>query len=211
MIPPDPPPADAPPTQSPAPPKSLMDLLRAMRPDPGASTITIRTILTRIGTRSFAPAVLIPALILVSPLSAIPGMPTMGALLILTIAVQALMARNHLWLPDFLMRRSLSSKRMLQAIGFLERPAHWVDQHSKRRLRLLTAVPLSAIAWLAVVVLVVPMPFLEILPMATSVGATFVALIAIGLMTRDGFYLVLGYAGLGALVSAAVALWNEIF
>ncbi|KMK66459.1 exopolysaccharide biosynthesis protein [Puniceibacterium sp. IMCC21224] len=193
------------------PPASLTDLLRAMQPDTDASGISVRIILKRIGDRSFAPAALIPALILVSPVSGIPGMPTLGALILTLIALQAIWGRDHLWLPDVIMRRSLSAQRMRQALKFLKTPAAWVDRHSKRRLRILSSGPLAPLAWVAVIVTVILWPFLELVPFFTSVGATIVALITIGLMTRDGLYLLFGYAGAVALACGVVMAWNGLF
>ena len=99
-------------------PRTLTSLLDTLDPETsvtGATTqtrdardgLTVREMLDRVGARSFGAALLVPSLVLVSPLSAIPLVPTISGLLILTIATQAFLGREHLWLPKFLSRRKL--------------------------------------------------------------------------------------------------------
>jgi hypothetical protein len=70
---------------------------------------------------------------------------------------------------------------------------------------------MDRIALLAVMVVAATWPFLEILPMFTSVSATGVALIAFALMVRDGYVLIGGYAVLGLSLAVVVALITGIF
>ena len=50
------------------------------------------------------------------------------------------------------------------------------------------------------------MPFLELLPMVTSLGATAIALFALGLMVSDGLFVMTGYAVIGG----AAVLVNQL-
>lgn len=192
-------------TQTPVAPRSLIDLLNVLDPEKEHSTgvtpqadarggLTIRQMLDRVGPRSFGALLLVPALILVSPLSIIPFMPTIGGLIILTIATQAFFGRRHIWLPGFLANRTLSAHQLTRAVTYLRRPATWLDAHSRDRLRFLTAPPLDRVALLAVMTVAATWPFLEIVPMFTSVSAGGVALVGLALMVRDGFILIAGYS-----------------
>ena len=209
-------------TPDPRAPRSLTSLLDALDPDmptTGAGTqthdaqdgLTIQEMLDRVGARSFGAALLIPSLILVSPLSIIPLMPTLGGLVILTISIQAFFGRTHLWLPRFLATRRLRKDQLTRAVAFLRKPAAWLDRNSRDRLRFLSAAPMNRIALLAVMSVAATWPFLEILPMFTSVSATGVALIAFALMVRDGFVLIAGYTVLGLSLSVVAALIAGLF
>lgn len=187
-------------------PESLGELLQAMAPAPEDSHVSLGAVLGRFGDRSFAPAILVPALILVSPISGIPGTPTVGALVVVLIALQALIGRKFLRLPGFLMRRKIRAGQMVKALRWLARPAAWIDRHSLGRLHMLTAPPLSLIAYAVVLLIALSWPLLELLPFITSFGAGAVSLIALGLMTRDGAYLIAGYAVAGLLGFAAVTV-----
>lgn len=193
-----------------APPATLSALIDTLLPQDGAQKVYVRDVMHRIGDGSFAPALLVVALVLVSPVSAIPGMPTLGGLIILLIALQWVAGRHHLWLPDVFMRRGIAAARMDQAVGFLRGPAAWIDRHSRRRLRILTRQPFRLMALLVIIATAATWPFLELLPMFTSVSAFAVSLFAIGLMTRDGAFIVAGYAFVAASAAIVAAIWQGL-
>jgi hypothetical protein len=184
-------------------PRSLTELLERLRPRSREGSVRFGELLSEIGENSFAPVILVPALLLISPLSAIPGMPTLSALIIITVAAQWVVGRRHLWLPRFVTRRSLDAARLARALTYLERPAAWVDRMSRDRLQLLVLPPLSLVAKLCVILIPLSWPILELLPMVTSLGASAVTLFVFGLMVRDGIFVVAGFAFVG-LVGGAV-------
>lgn len=188
-------------------PQSLGDLLEAMRPGEDDTRVSVGNVLDRIGDHSFAAMILVPAIILVSPISGIPGSPTIGALITMLVSIQALLGRRHLWLPGFLRRRSVSAKKMRTAIDWLSKPAGWMDRHSSGRLKLLSSRPLRPFAYAAVTVIALSWPFLEILPFVTSFFAGAVAMMMFGVMTRDGIYLLAGYTQAGLITLILTSIW----
>lgn len=203
-----------PPTSAPRSLTSVLDTLDPDNPTTGADPdppdahngLTIQAMLDRVGARSFGAALLVPALILVSPLSIIPLMPTIGGLLIVTIATQAFFGRDHLWLPGFLARRRIKGEQLSRAVAYLRKPAAWLDRNSRHRIQFLCVPPVDRVAILAVIIVAATYPFLELLPMFTSVSAGGVALVAFALMVRDGFILIAGYAVLSASLAVVVGL-----
>ena len=189
-------------------PTSLYDLLSVLDPDvhDASDGMTIQDMLNHVGPRSFGAILLVPALILVSPLSIIPLMPTLGGLVIITIAVQSFLGRRHIWLPKFLASRGFSAAQLSRAVSALRRPAQWLDKHSRDRLRFLTTAPLNRLALLAVMTVAATWPFLEIVPMFTSISAGGVALVAFALMVKDGLILIGGYSVLAGTLAFVVAL-----
>nr|WP_281496037.1 exopolysaccharide biosynthesis protein [Marivita sp. S6314] len=174
-------------------------------------SLSFQEMLNRVGPRSFGAILLVPSLILVSPLSIIPFMPTFGGLIILTIATQAFFGRRHIWLPQFLAKRTLRPEQLQRAVGYLRKPAAWLDRHSRNRLILLTAPPFDRIALLAVMTVAATWPFLEIVPMFTSISAGGVALVAFALMVRDGFVLIAGYSVLAGTLVFVLRLITGLF
>lgn len=192
-----------------APPEtaSLTGVLAALRRAAHGEELSVQDMLAEIGDRSFATALLVPALILVSPISGIPGTPTLGAIVVILIVGQWIAGRDHLWLPGFVMRRRVSSARLLKALAWFDRPAAFLDRHTAPRLSLLTMGPLMLLPLLTVLAIAATWPLLELLPFVTTIGAFAVSLFAFGLMTRDGAYVALGYVfvgGLAALVAGIV-------
>lgn len=187
-------------------PRNLTGLLDALEAAATGPRVSVAEMLDHLGDRSFTPVILAVSVLLVSPVSAVPGLPTLSALLILLIGVQGLARRRHLWLPGALMRRELRADRVRRAIGWLRRPAAWIDRHSHARLRGLTTGPARLVAFLLCMVIPLMWPALELVPMVTSIGAGAVALVAFGLLTHDGLYVLMGYAMCGATGVAVAAV-----
>lgn len=178
--------------------KTLTHLLDSVEHAAAGETVSIADIMHEFGDRAITPLILIIALLLVSPLSGIPGTPTIAAILIVTLSLQALFGRRRLWLPQWLLRRELSALRVRQAVGWMRRPCAWIDRHSQQRLRFLTAGPMRWVTLLVCVLIPLSWPLLEILPFFTSFGAGTVSLMSLGLFTRDGIYVLAGYGIVGA-------------
>lgn len=172
----------------------IQTVIARLRDAAKGDTVSARDVFETAGQDSFATALLIVALIMVTPLSGIPTLPTLGAILIATIAVQWLVGRRHLWLPDWILRKSVDAARMRTALDWLDRPAAFVDRHTRSRLRAVAKAPLSGIALITILAIVATWPFLELLPFFTTICAVGVSLIAFGLMTQDGLWVLAGYA-----------------
>ena len=181
-----------------------------MRPTEGRERVSVGGVLSRVGDQSFAAVILVPAIVLVSPISGIPGSPTIGALITILVSVQALLGRRTLWLPGFLHRRSISADKMRREIDWLSKPAGLMDRHSSGRLKLLGSRPLRPLAFAAVTVIAMSWPFLELVPFVTSFFAGGVAMMMFGVMTRDGIYLLAGYAQSADLVLLLVSIWSGL-
>ena len=148
--------------------------------------VSVSDLIREFGDRAITPFILIVALLLVSPLSGIPGTPTVAALLIVTLAVQALSGRRRLWLPQFLMRQHVASRYLRRAVDWMRRPCAFLDRHTHIRLEFLTRGVMRVVTLALCVLIPLGWPFLEILPLVSSFGAGTVALLAFGLFTRDG-------------------------
>ncbi|WP_299970111.1 exopolysaccharide biosynthesis protein [uncultured Roseobacter sp.] len=176
----------------------MTHLLDAVERAAESREVEMGDILSEIGDRTITPIILVVALLLVSPLSGIPGLPTLGAVIIIMLAVQGLMGQR-LWLPRRLMRISVAGPNLKRAIGWLRRPADWIDRNSHPRLQYLTRGPMRALILLQCAIIPLGWPALELLPGVTSFAAATVGLFAFGLFARDGYYVIAGYVGMVAL------------
>ena len=185
--------------------RHLADILDAIEDADRGGQITVGDILNEIGTRSFAPIILVPALILVSPLSGIFGLPTIGAIFIFLITVQKLAGRPHVWMPDILKRRGVKSARLTKAVDWLRSPVEWIDARTHRRLTMLVTRATNILTLTIIAAICVIIPFLEVLPMVTSVFAAAICFFAIGLLARDGLFTLLGY--IQVAISTGLVWW----
>jgi hypothetical protein len=186
-------------------------LLAAIRPSEGEDAVTLRDILSRIGTRSFAASLLVLGLLMVSPLSAIPFLPSLVAVVILLIAGQAVIGRHHLWLPDVIMRRSISASKLVRALDSLKKPAAWIDAHRSGRWTALTQQPISLLAYLVIIAVALTWPPLSLVPFSTTLSAVGLSLLAAGQTLRDGIFVMLGYTYLGLLVTGVSVALMRVF
>ncbi|AJE45017.1 exopolysaccharide biosynthesis protein [Celeribacter indicus] len=190
--------------------RTVNDILTALDHACSGDAVTVDLILDEIGHSSFAPALLVPALLLVSPLSGIPGMPTVGSVIMLLFAIQAILGVDHLWLPGVIRRRQLPCGRVSNAVGWLRKPAEWIDRRTGRRIAVLARPPWNNLVYVTIVLLCMIIPFLELLPMVTSVACFAISLFMIGIMVRDGLLVLFGYATVAGFAVAVVLLTQKL-
>lgn len=84
----------------------LLDRISEAAPD--SDRVSLRGILEVVGHRSFGPLLLVTGLFTLAPIIGdIPGVPTIIGMIVFLISVQLLFKREHLWLPHFLLDRSV--------------------------------------------------------------------------------------------------------
>lgn len=183
----------------------ILAVLRTVPPRPDdAGAVRLRDFVAALGEHSFAALVLVFALLLVSPLSAIPGATTAFGLAIAAVVAQMVLGRAHVWLPGVLLDRRLPVTRLRAALVWLERPARALERGLKPRLALVVAPPLGRAPKLLVLAAALCAPLMEVIPgSGTSIGAA-ITLFAAGLLARDGVFVLLG-AGLAAILPTG--LW----
>lgn len=161
--------------------------------DDGA--VTLDEILEAVGRRSFGPLLLLAGLVVLAPLVGdIPTVPTIMALLVLLVAVQLLLRRNEFWLPGWLLRRSVERGKIRKAVGWLRRPARWVDRILRPRLKALTGDAGAVGVALACILIALAMPPMEFIPFSANIAGVALAAFGLALVTRDGVVALVAFA-----------------
>ncbi|MEM6304006.1 MAG: exopolysaccharide biosynthesis protein [Pseudomonadota bacterium] len=189
------------------PPRTLIQLLDATVSSGTGESVSVDDIVQAFGERSITPFILLTSLLLISPLSAIPGVPTISAALIILLSAQALVGAPRLWLPGVLLRRQLTRDRVSRATGWLRGPCAFFDRHAHKRLGLLVRPPVRQLVLCVCLILPVGWPFLELVPMLTTLSAAVIAILSFGLFTRDGLYVLAGLTLLASQALFAFALF----
>ncbi len=129
--------------------------------------VTLGMIMEAVGSRSFGPLLAMVGVILFSPLSGIPGMPTTMGMIVLLIAVQLLLGIKRFWLPGFLMKRAVSPEKLEKALDRLRPAARFIDRGLRPRLSfLIYGVGLGVVA-IACIAIATVMPVMEIVQQFT--------------------------------------------
>lgn len=168
--------------------------------------ISIGLIQQIVGRRAAGPLLLIPALVVISPLSIIPGVPTLTGLHTVLVAGQIALGRKAMWLPRWLTQRSIPGRHVEKLLKFLKPLGRRADSLVKPRAGMLVAPPLRRAGAAICVMVGLIMPVLEFVPFTSTAAASVIALYALAITARDGF-LALAWAGLvAALVFIALML-----
>lgn len=167
--------------------------------------VFIGDVLDDFGKRSFGPFIMLPALMEMTPIGGIPGVPTFLALIIALTAIQLLMGREHVWMPDFIQRRSVSGKKLHMAVGKMRGFADFLDRHSEGRLEALTEGFMPKLVAVVVLLLCCTVPPLELLPFASSIPMLANAILGLALTVRDGALLLASL--IFTLFASAVGGW----
>ncbi len=151
-----------------------------------SDALTVHDIRDEIGERSFGPFLIIPAIIEISPIGGIPGLPTVIAVVICIFAIQIRCGRKHLWLPQAVERRTVDGRRLSAGLAKIEPLSRWIDKVVRSRLEWATKPPyLQGIAFL-VIALCATVPPLELIPFASTVPMGAIVFLGLALLARDG-------------------------
>jgi hypothetical protein len=175
--------------------KNIEDLLdRIETSAANRDHISFKGILEKVGRRSFGALLLVAGLITRAPVVGdIPGVPTIMGLYVLVTSIQLLLRRNHFWLPNWLLKRSIAKEKLCKAIAWMRPPARWADRLLRQRMHYLvqgagfhaTAIMCTAIALL--------MPVLEFVPFSANGAGAALTAFGLSLTAGDGLLALLAY------------------
>lgn len=178
----------------------ILDLLEEMAE--GRDRVSVQGVMGSFGLRTFGAAIMVPALMEITPVGAVPGVPTFLAAIIALVAVQKLFGRKSLWLPAIVGRRQVDSASLRKSVRKLRGIAGFLDRHFHGRMVWLTGPPFSQVTAGIVLLLCAGVPLLEVLPFASSGPMLAIAIFGLAVLVRDGALMLaalaitLGLAGL---------------
>ncbi|MEW4449219.1 exopolysaccharide biosynthesis protein [Qipengyuania sp. JC766] len=164
--------------------------------------VSVADVLDEFGSRSYGPFLVLLPLIELSPAGAIPGVPTVIAAIIALIAVQIALGKDHVWLPQFVQKRTVKSDTITAITDKADRYAERIDTVFHKRLEWLTGRFSVRMQALAIIVLCAMVPPLEVIPFASSAPMMAIAAFGLAMLVRDGLLTVLA----GALATGSIAV-----
>ncbi|MDZ4306571.1 exopolysaccharide biosynthesis protein [Allopontixanthobacter sp.] len=182
----------------------ILDELRHLAAD--QDRVAIGDVLDAIGDRSYGPALILPALVEISPIGGIPGVPTFLALMIALTAAQLLLAKEHLWLPQFIQRRSVGSGKLRRAADKLDGLAVRLDKWFHRRFHRFVGNRWQRIAAGAVILLCLLVPPLELVPFASTVPMLVIMAVGLAILVRDGLLMMIAIGLAAATIVGGIGL-----
>jgi len=186
--------------------QSLQELLnRIQEISQKDENVTVGEIIEMVGDRSYGPMLLISGLLVLAPIIGdIPGVPTILGAIVFLFSIQLLFGKEHFWLPNFLLDRSISGKKLNKGIEWLQSPARMIDKLLKPRLRLLvkdTAVYIIAFMCLLIASV---MPVMELVPFSANAAGAALTVFGLALIARDGLLLVIALLLTGSIAAIII-------
>lgn len=152
------------------------------------ATITLGTLSDLMEERAFGLLLLVLALPCCLPFVYL--LPQLVALPMVVLAAQMAAGRRSPWLPETLRKRQLPVAGLLDVVARAKRYGGWLEQLAHPRLSGLTGDHSARIVG---ALLVIPcLSILVPLPLTNTVPGIGVALAAVGLIERDGLFVILG-------------------
>lgn len=169
-------------------PTTLTRLLdRIGEADRDEGRISLDAILDAVGRRSFGPFILLAGVVTLTPLVGdIPGIPTLMGVLVVLSAGQLLVGRNHVWLPDWLLNRSVPEEKLEKALEWMRKPAGWIDRILRPRLTaLVQGAGVYVIATVSLLI-ALALPPMELVPFSANGGGLALTALGLALIAHDG-------------------------
>lgn len=191
-------------------PKNLQQLLEKLESVAcDEENVSLASMMEAVGARSFGPLLLLAGVILASPLSGIPGMPTAMSLFVLLIAVQLLLHTGHFWLPKWLLRRSVDSRKLMKATTVLRRPARFIDRWTGPRLTFFSGAFGVHLIALFCLLVALGTPAMEIVPFSATLAGAALSIFGLSVIARDGLLSLIALALSATVIGLVVyhMLW----
>ncbi|MCK5943156.1 MAG: exopolysaccharide biosynthesis protein [Planctomycetes bacterium] len=171
----------------------------------GEDSVAVGDIVEAFGARAFGPLLLLPALVGILPVGAIPVLPTVMGVFIVLVAVQRVFGRGQPWLPRVLRERSVARSKLADAFGKGRKWARRLDRITRPRLRALARGPMEVVVAVAVIGMGCLMPPLELIPFGVMLPASAVLVLGLALTGRDGVLVLVGLPFCAAAI--ALPIW----
>jgi hypothetical protein len=180
------------------------DILLAIAYEDSSERISVGTLFTELGDRTFGMALVFLGLLNAVPMP--PGFSAITGSVIMLVALQLIIGRHRLWLPGFFTRRSMLRADFRTGVERLAPVMRRVETLFRPRFAFLT----EGVAERLIGVFVFGLAFVIFLPIPV-VGnippAIAIIILAHSLIERDGLAML---AGLAAGTLAVVLIWKLI-
>lgn len=175
-------------------PESLHELFQHLVDDTDGEKTTFGDLLESVGVQAYGPLLLVPSLIAALPvIGAIPGISVITGSLVGVIALQMLIGRRQPWLPKKLTGFTFKREPLVKGVEWAEPKLEKLDRFIRPRLSFLVRGPSRRLVALAAILNAALFYPAALLPFAVTAPALTVAVLAVGVTTTDGNWVIAGY------------------
>lgn len=155
--------------------------------------LSVDELMDAIGQRSFGPLLLVPSLIAVSPVGAIPGLPAITSVVIVLVATAILLHHDHVWIPGWLGRRSVDAGKMERGLAKFRPVARFIDHLLMPRWTWLTRGVFFYLIALMCLLIGLITPILELIPLGGIPPNAAVVAFSLAIIAKDGLWAMIAF------------------
>ncbi|PZU58672.1 MAG: exopolysaccharide biosynthesis protein exod [Brevundimonas sp.] len=163
-------------------------LLRRLADDGGDRGLTLHEIRDRMDERAYGLLILLLSIPCLVP--GLYGVPQVVGVIIILVAAQLLVGREEPWLPRCMLDLRARGSWLKAMADFAESKLSWIDRLSRPRLTRFADGPGEKLA--AVFMILATLTI--VLPMTNTIPSIALALLSVGLIQRDGLFVIAGAA-----------------
>ena len=163
-------------------------LLRRLADDGGEAGLSLGEIRDRLDERAYGLLILLLSIPCLVP--GLYGVPQVVGVIIIVVAAQLLVGREEPWLPRWMLNLRARGAWLKAMADFAESKLSWVDRLSRPRL---TRFASGAGEKLAATFMILA-TLTIVLPMTNTIPSVALALLSVGLIQRDGLFVIGGAA-----------------
>lgn len=170
------------------PKQGFTTLVASLAASSGPEGLTLREIRDDLDERGFGLMILILAIPCLVP--ALYGVPQIVGIPILLLAGQMLAGRIEPWLPEVVLKRRVSKAWLDRMADFSTKRMGWFERLSRPRLTVFAEGWAERVVALFMILATLTI----VLPMTNTVPSVALTLLAVGLIQRDGLFVLAGAA-----------------
>jgi hypothetical protein len=182
-----------------APLEGVLD--RLLERTEGEESVGLKDVFGAFSGRLYGPLMLVPSLMLVTPLGGIPGMPIVVAVLLVLVAGQRVLGMSQPWIPKRFRERTVKREKLKAAFEKIRPWAERLDPLFSRRLTVLVEGPMERVIALMIVAVGLSVPVFGLVPMAAAIPGLAAVLLSLAVTARDGLLVLLSWVVIGAGVA----------
>lgn len=163
-------------------------LLRRLADDGGDAGLTLHEIRDRLDERAYGLLILLLSIPCLVP--GLYGVPQVVGLIVILLAGQMLVGREEPWLPRWFLNLRCKGSWLKAMADFAETKLGWINRLSRPRLRRFADGPGEKLA--AVFMILATLTI--VMPLTNTIPSIALALLSVGLIQRDGLFVLAGCA-----------------
>ncbi|WP_295244555.1 exopolysaccharide biosynthesis protein [uncultured Brevundimonas sp.] len=163
-------------------------LLRRLADDGGDAGLTLHEIRDRLDERAYGLLILLLSIPCLVP--GLYGVPQVVGLIVILLAGQMLVGREEPWLPRWFLNLRCKGSWLKAMADFAETKLGWIDRLSRPRLRRFADGPGEKLAAVFMILATVTI----VMPLTNTIPSIALAVLSVGLIQRDGLFVLAGCA-----------------